>query len=198
MRLVIRTLLQAYTGLTAFEILPLTVGGGIRSVEDGRKLLQSGADKICVNTATVLNPVLISEMAEAFGQQAVVIGIEAKKFGKNWIAMTHNGRERTELDVIELASKLMGLGAGEIFLTSIDAEGTQKGFDVELIKQVRSVTKLSVIAHGGMGSLNDALEAHHAGADGIAIASVLHWDKFSLANIKAHLSSHGVHVRETI
>ena len=175
--------------------LPITVGGGIRSIQDGITLLQSGADKICVNTAAVIRPELISELAKAFGQQAIVVGIEAKKSGNGWVAMTHNGREKTKLDVVDWSKRLAELGAGEILLTSVDCEGTGRGFDLDLIHRVKTETQLSVIAHGGMGSLEHALMAKEAGADGIAVASVLHWRKFSVTEIKEFLRSHGVTVR---
>lgn len=187
---------ELVSGTAKNVFLPLTVGGGIRSVEDGKKLLQSGADKICVNTAAVSDPKMIRRLANAFGEQAVVVGIEAKRLGDTWLAMTHSGREHTGQNVVDLAGKLSDLGAGEIFLTSIDCEGTQKGFDLDLISQVRSQSNLSVIAHGGMGSLEDALRAHEAGADGIAIASVLHWKKYSVTDIKEFLKSNGVKIRE--
>jgi cyclase len=177
--------------------LPLTVGGGIRSVADSRKLLQSGADKVCMNTATISNPKLIRQVADAFGQQAVVVGIEAKRSGTSWLAMTDNGREHTNMDAIDLASRLSDLGAGEIFLTSIDAEGTEKGFDLDLIESVRKVTPLSLIAHGGMGCLEDAVKAHESGADGIAIASVLHWGKLTVSEIKTYLTNKGISVRNS-
>jgi len=181
---------------TASQVfLPITVGGGIRTLEGARSLIFKGADKVCINTSAVQNPNLIKEISQEFGSQAVVIGIEAKRSGDHWIAMSNNGREHTGFDVVELVNTISEYGAGEIMLTSIDFEGTQKGFDLELISKVRNETILPLIAHGGFGSLEDALMAYQAGADGISIASALHWKKFKVSDIKNYLSKNKVEVR---
>ena len=177
---------------TATDVfVPITVGGGIRSVDDVRILLRSGADKVAVNTEATKRPELISELAEAFGSQCVVLGIEAKKNGGGWECLTDNGRERTGLDVIEWAKRGQDLGAGEILLTSIDREGTAKGFDVDLVRAVSSQVSIPVIASGGMGKLDDLLAVVRDGhAHAVAMAHVLHYGKLTLKNIRefAHQS----------
>ncbi len=177
--------------------IPITVGGGIRSVEDARELFLRGADKIALNTAAIGDPVLISKIAERFGNQAVVISIEAKQRADgSWEAYIDNGREKTGVDVLEWASKVESLGAGEILLTSIDKEGTQKGFDIELIRQVSDEVSIPVIASGGMGSMDDfkhcVLDGH---ADAVAIAHMLHYKKTTVADVKSFALSHQIPVR---
>ena len=166
--------------------IPITVGGGIRTLDDARNLLRSGADKVAINTAAVARPELISEVAHRFGSQAMVMSIEAKQIAPGrWEAYTDNGRERTGLDVIEWASRAVGLGAGEILLTSVDREGTRKGFDIALVKAVSLAVSVPVIASGGMGSVEDMIAIANLGlADAVAIASVLHKDLLPLAQIR--------------
>lgn len=177
--------------------VPLTVGGGIRSVDDVREVLRAGADKVAVNTAAVANPTLISEIATTFGSQCMVLSIEAKLVGKNqWEVYTDNGRERTGLDVIEWAKKAVRLGAGEILLTSIDQEGTGKGFDIDLIKAVSDCVSIPVIASGGMGSNQDAVDVVMQGdANAVAMAMVLHYNKTTLLDVREAVKAAGVKVR---
>lgn len=167
--------------------IPITVGGGVRSVEDARRLLRAGADKVAINTAAVKRPELISEMAHTFGSQCMVLSIEAKRnnVGGGWEAYTDNGREHTGLDVVEWARRGAELGAGEILVTSVDQEGTRKGFDVELIKAVTSAVNVPVIASGGMGS-TDHLRAvaTEGGADAVAMADILHYKRMSLHEVR--------------
>lgn len=166
--------------------VPLTVGGGIRTVENAATLLQSGADKVAINTAAVRNPDLIRQISERFGSQCMVLSIEAKSTtpGK-WTAFTDNGREHTNRDVIEWVQEAVELGVGEILLTSVDQEGTQKGFDLELCRAVTNVVEVPVILSGGLGSLDDAKVAVSKGrADAIAVAHALHYNKFSVAQLK--------------
>ncbi|ARU41904.1 imidazole glycerol phosphate synthase subunit HisF [Armatimonadetes bacterium Uphvl-Ar1] len=166
--------------------VPLTVGGGIRTVENAATLLQSGADKVAINTAAVRNPDLIRQISERFGSQCMVLSIEAKSTtaGK-WTAFTDNGREHTNRDVIEWVQEAVELGVGEILLTSVDQEGTQKGFDLELCRAVTNVVEVPVILSGGLGSLDDAKVAVSQGrADAIAVAHALHYNKFSVAQLK--------------
>lgn len=166
--------------------VPLTVGGGIRTVENAATLLQSGADKVAINTAAVRNPDLIRQISERFGSQCMVLSIEAKSTtpGK-WTAFTDNGREHTNRDVIEWVQEAVELGVGEILLTSVDQEGTQKGFDLELCRAVTNVVEVPVILSGGLGSLDDAKVAVTQGrADAIAVAHALHYNKFSVAQLK--------------
>ena len=177
--------------------IPITVGGGIRSVDDAWALFRCGADKVALNTAAIANPELITLISQRFGNQAVVISIEAKrKADGSWEAYVDNGREKTGVDVINWAKEVEGLGAGEILLTSVDKEGTQRGFELELIRQVSQQVSIPVIASGGMGSLEDfrkcVTEAH---ADAVAIAHLLHYKKLSVADIKAFASDNNIAVR---
>lgn len=166
--------------------IPITVGGGIRSVEDVKHILRSGADKVAINTAAVARPELISEVSRRFGSQCMVLSIEAKRVGlTRWEAYTDNGRERTGLDVVEWARRGVELGAGEILVTSVDQEGTRKGFDVQLVQAVSSAVSVPVIASGGMGSLDDMIKVVCKGAaDAVAMADVLHYRRLSLPEIR--------------
>lgn len=167
--------------------IPLTVGGGVRSVDDVRELLRAGADKVAINTAATHRPALISEVAQVFGSQCMVLSIEAKRIAPGkWEAFTDNGRERTGRDVIEWVREASSLGAGEIVLTSVDQEGTRKGFDIPLIKAVSDVTGIPVIASGGMGTLDHLIAACRiGGADAVAMADVLHYDRIALPCIRS-------------
>ena len=164
------------TEATKDVFIPLTVGGGIRSLEDARLILRSGADKVAINTAAV---------------------VEAKKIGVNqWEVYTDNGRERTGLDVVDWAKICAGNGAGEILLTSIDQEGTRKGFDIELVSAVSSVVNIPIIASGGMGSPQDLISVvNKGGADGVAMADILHYRRTNIADIRAVAKSNGLGVR---
>jgi len=166
--------------------IPITVGGGIRSVSDAIKLFDSGADKIAINTAAVLNPNIISELSRKFGSQAVVISIEAKKIEEEkWEAFTNNGREETGLNVLEWSKIATDKGAGEILLTSVDKEGTGRGFDYDLIKKVAENTKVPVIASGGFGKPQDMIQAvKYGGADAVAVADSIHYNKYNLEQIR--------------
>lgn len=183
---------------TAEEIfIPLTVGGGIRTIEDVQMALRSGADKIAINTAALKNPRLISNVAENFGNQCVVLSIEAKQTSPgNWECYVDNGREKTGVDVIEWIQTAQNLGAGEILLTSVDREGTKKGFDVPLIEAALKVARIPVIAAGGMGTLDDLLFLiKHTTVDAVAIANVLHYNTLTLRHIRQSLYEHGVEIR---
>lgn len=182
---------------TASDVfVPITVGGGIRSIEDVRGILRSGADKVCINTAATKRPELISELAEAFGSQCVVLGIEAKRNGGGWQCLTDNGREQTGLDVIEWAKQGEKLGAGEILLTSVDQEGTAKGFDIELIHAVTEAVSIPLIASGGMGSLTHFTEAvEDGGAFAIAAAHVYHYGELTVEDVRATARDIGLDVR---
>lgn len=178
--------------------VPLTVGGGIRSVEDVFSVLRVGADKVAINTAAVLRPELITEVARKFGSQCMVLSIEAKRQGNHWEVYTHNGRERTGHDVVEWAKRGVELGAGEILLTSVDQEGTRKGFDNELIRAVSLSVPVPVIASGGMGSVDHLTAAVQTGcADAVAIADILHYDRSTVAQIKVGVAEAGIPVRRT-
>ncbi len=176
--------------------IPLTVGGGIRSVEDARHILRSGADKVAINTAAINRPELITEISNKFGAQCLVLSIEAKEQGAGkWEAYTDNGRERTGQDVLEWVQKGVELGAGEILLTSIDREGTRKGFDLDLVRQVSALVPVPLIVSGGMGKQEDLLEVVESGADAVAMADALHYRRMKLPEVRDFARQSGLHVR---
>jgi cyclase len=176
--------------------IPLTVGGGIRSVEDMRKVLNAGADKVAVCTAAIQDPSLITEGARIFGSQCVVLSIDAKRDGDRWSAYTHGGRRNSELDAIEWAKRGEELGAGEILLNSIDKDGTKEGYDLELTRMVSEGVGIPVIASGGAGNLQQILDAAVVGkADAVLLASLLHYGEYTMAEIKKYLQQNGVCVR---
>ncbi len=177
--------------------IPLTVGGGIRSVSDAKEILRSGADKVAINTAAVANPRIISEIANEFGSQCMISSIEAKKIDDSrWEVYTNNGRERTGLDVVTWAKTCVKNGAGEILLTSVDREGTRKGFDIDLVEAVSSEVNVPIIASGGMGRPEDLLSVvSEGGADGVAMADILHYERAEIAEIRALAESNGLGVR---
>jgi imidazole glycerol-phosphate synthase subunit HisF len=177
--------------------IPMTVGGGVRSVDDVKVLLRAGADKVAINTAAVRRPELISEVAQRFGSQCMVLSIEAKRSANGgWEAYTDNGREHSGLDAVEWARRGVALGAGEVLLTSVDREGTGKGFDVELTRAVSKAVNVPLIASGGMGATTHLLEVVRDGAaDAVAMAKVLHYGTLSFAQIRAAALGAGVSVR---
>lgn len=177
--------------------IPITVGGGIRSVDDAREILLAGADKVAVNTAAVRRPGLISEIATRFGSQCMVLSIEAKQVrpGK-WEAYCDNGREKTGVDAVEWARRGQSLGAGEILLTSVDREGTRKGFDLELVREVSDSVTIPTIASGGMGRGTDFVEVVRTGhADAVAVASVLHYGVMTVPDLRREAADRGIKVR---
>ena len=178
--------------------IPITVGGGIRTVENAKEILRSGADKIAINTAAVKNPKIISELVKKFGSQSIVISIEAKNMSKNkWEVFIENGRQKTGLDVVEWAKLCESLGAGEILLTSIDREGTRRGFDVELTKKVRERINIPLIASGGMGKPDDIIDIVKNGeANAVSMADIIHYNRYSLNAIKKFASKAGIEVRK--
>ena len=177
--------------------MPLTVGGGIRSLGDVRDMLLAGADKVSMNTAAIQRPELIAEAAEAFGVQCIVVAIDAKKEpAGGWRVYTHGGRKPTELDAIEWASTAARLGAGEILLTSMDADGTKDGYDLQLTAAVSTAITIPVIASGGAGRLGHLERVLREGhADAVLAASIFHFGEYSVADAKRFLSEHGIHVR---
>jgi cyclase len=190
-----RTTLVELVARTAREVfIPLTVGGGIRSVDDAKAVIRAGADKVSTNSAAVWRPELIRELSEEFGCQAVVLAIDARRDGEMWRVFTKGGRQAEELDVIEWAQQAEQLGAGEILLTSMDTDGVQTGFDIALTSAVRSAVRVPVIASGGAGALEDFSTILKV-ADAALAASVFHFGTLSIAEVKAHIAQSGIAVR---
>lgn len=178
--------------------VPLTVGGGIQTVEDFREILRAGADKVSVNSAAVKNPALIREAADKFGSQCVVVAIDAKRIEGQFHVVVHGGRIDTGLDAIEWAKQAQMLGAGEILLTSMDADGTKNGFDLELLNAVTGAVQIPVIASGGCGKLEHFSEVfEQTGADAALAASLFHYRDLTVGQVKAHLAKKGIPVRNT-
>jgi cyclase len=177
--------------------VPMTVGGGIRSVDDAKHLLRCGADKVAVNTAAVADPTLISDIARRFGSQCMVLSVEAKQVGpERWEVYFNNGRERTGMDVISWVKKGVSNGAGEILLTSVDREGSRKGFDVSLARAVTREVAVPVIISGGMGRPDDLVEAvRTGGADAVAMADILHYRRATIGDIRQAAQLAGIEVR---
>jgi len=177
--------------------MPLTVGGGVRTVEDIRTLLLAGADKAAINTAAVHRPDFVREAAEKFGSQCIVVSIDAKRVGhERFEIFTHGGREPTGIDAIEWAGRMAWLGAGEILLTSMDRDGTRQGFDIALTRAVADAVTIPVIASGGVGALDHLVEGVRDGhASAVLAASIFHFGEFTIAEAKAHMGRAGVPVR---
>jgi cyclase len=183
---------------TAEEVfMPLTVGGGVRKAEDAQQLLKSGADKFTINTAAVLNPVLVEECADRFGSQATVIAIDARKRDKEgWEVHIYGGREAAGKDALEWAQKAESLGAGEILLTSMDRDGTKRGFDIELTRTIATAVSIPVIASGGCGKPDHFCQVFNDGkADAALAASIFHYRENSVQEVKAYLKERHIHVR---
>lgn len=180
--------------------IPLTVGGGVRSVNDVDTLLRAGADKVSINTAAINRPQVIAEIAQRFGQQVLVLSVDAKR-GKSksgFEVTTHGGKVLANLDAIEWVKQACELGVGEILLNSMDADGTKAGFDLEIIKAVRAVTNVPLIASGGAGKLSDFEDALKAGANALLAASVFHFGSFKISDVKSYLSAKGYPMRTAV
>ena len=176
--------------------VPLTVGGGVRGVEDISKLLNCGADKVSINTAAVQNPEMIIESSKNFGSQCIVVAIDAKKNGNKWEIFTHGGRNNTNLDAIEFAKKMEDNGAGELLVTSMDRDGTQIGYDNDLMFKISSTVNIPVIASGGVGNLDHLLDGIKLGnASAVLAASIFHYGTHSINEAKQYLNSKGIPVR---
>ena len=175
--------------------VPLTVGGGIRSNEDINKLLNCGADKVSINTAAVQNSKIVSESSKKFGSQCIVVAIDAKRKDNYWEIFTHGGRNPTGLDAIEFAIKMEDSGAGELLVTSMDKDGTQSGYDVDLMNKISSNVNIPIIASGGVGNLDHLVEGINSGASAVLAASIFHYGTFSLKEAKQYLDSKGIPVR---
>ncbi len=189
------TILDVVSRTAARVFLPLTVGGGIRAVEDMRRLLLAGADKCSINSAAVARPELVAEAATKFGSQCVVVAVDAKRTESGWHVFTHGGRRDTGMDAVEWCRRVVALGAGEILLTSMDRDGTGRGFDLELLRHVCGAVRVPVVASGGVGTLEHFVEGAQAGATGLLAASVFHFGTFTIAQVKDTLHRAGLPVR---
>ena len=191
------TLLHVVEAVAEQVFIPFTVGGGVRSVEDIRRLLVAGADKVSINTAAVQRPELVAEAAQQFGSQCIVVAIDAKQVAPDrWEVFTHGGRRATGLDAIAWAERMVALGAGELLLTSMDRDGTREGFDLELTRRVSDAVSVPVIASGGVGNLDHLRDGVLLGhADAVLAASIFHFGDYSIDQAKAHLAAAGVVVR---
>ncbi len=190
------TLLDAVSRTAEACFMPLTVGGGVRTAQDVRKLLMAGADKVSVNTAAVAQPELVQELAQIFGSQCIVVAIDAKAVGDTWEIFTHGGRTATGINAVEFASQVASLGAGEILLTSMDRDGVKSGYDVALTRAVADAVTIPVIASGGVGTLEHLIAGAREGhATGLLAASIFHFGTYSIAQAKAALAAAHIPVR---
>lgn len=191
------TTYELVTSTAEQVFIPLTVGGGVRSVEDVARLLGAGADKVGVNSAAIARPGLIDDIADRFGAQVLVVSLDVKRSGGRFIVTTHGGRTETSLDALDWASEAVERGVGELLVNSIDADGTKSGFDLELIAAIRAVSTVPVIASGGAGTVDHFAPAVLAGADAVLAASVFHNGELTVGDVKAAMASAGVRIRET-
>jgi cyclase len=190
------TMFDVVSRTAAQVFIPLTVGGGVRSVEDVRRLLLAGADKASINSAAVSDPDLVRRAAQAFGSQAIVVAIDARKTAPGqWEVFTHGGRRGTGIDALDWARQVASLGAGELLVTSMDRDGTKSGFDLDLLKALRGAVRLPLVASGGVGTTEHFVEGARAGATGLLAASVFHYGEMRIAEAKAALSAAGLPVR---
>ena len=192
-----RSTLVDVVARTADQVFaPLTVGGGVRSVGDAERLLEAGADKIAVNTAAIRRPELVAEIAARFGNQAIVVAIDAKqRAGAAWEIFSHGGRTPEGIDALDWCRRVAGLGAGELLVTSMDRDGTGRGYDLELIRAVARAVSVPVIASGGVGDLDDLADGLDAGADAVLAASIFHFGRHTIAEARRHLAARGLAVR---
>jgi cyclase len=193
-------ILHVIESVAAQVFIPLTVGGGVRSVQDVRALLNAGADKVSINTAAVLNPELVAQASGKVGSQCIVVAIDAKRAERNgrlaWEVFTHGGRKPTGRDVLDWARQVQGLGAGEILLTSMDRDGTREGFDLELTRAVADCVDIPVIASGGVGDLEHLAQGVLQGrADAVLAASIFHYGEYTVGQAKACMKAHGIETR---
>ena len=176
--------------------VPLTVGGGVRSIEDINKLLSCGADKVSINTAAVKNQKVVEDSSKKFGSQCIVVAIDAKRSGNKWEIFTHGGRNKTGIDAIEFSKKMEESGAGELLVTSMDRDGTQVGYDLELMSKISSMVNIPVIASGGVGNLDHLVDGIKIGSvSAVLAASIFHYGKHSIKEAKEYLDSKGIPVR---
>ena len=196
-----RTTIETVSAIAGEVFIPLTVGGGIRNLDDIREMLNAGADKVAINTAALLNPQLVKQAAERFGSQCIVVAVDAKQVSgkheeRKWEIFTHGGRKATGKDAIDWVKKMVESGAGEILLTSMDRDGTKNGFDLELKKQVSRAVTVPIIASGGVGNLEHLAEGILKGeADAVLAASIFHFGEFTIGQAKAYMAAQGIEVR---
>lgn len=197
-------ILHVIEAVASQVFIPLTVGGGVRTVEDVRRLLNAGADKVSFNSAAIARPEVIQAASQKYGSQCIVVAIDAKrrsaedqdKLGPGWDVYSHGGRQNTGLDALEWARKMAAFGAGEILLTSMDRDGTKIGFDLELTRAVSDAVSVPVIASGGVGNLDHLADGvQSGGADAVLAASIFHYGEYTVAQAKAHMASRGITVR---
>jgi cyclase len=175
--------------------IPLTVGGGIRSLDDANKVFLSGADKVCINTAAIDNPKFITQLSKIYGSQSVVSYIETKKINNDWLIFTHNGRENRKITVYDWVQKVQEMGAGEILITSVDNEGTYRGLDFELLEKIKEVVEVSIIANGGFKNINEIEKLNNLNIDALAISSALHYEKINMRQIQDYCKEKNIDLR---
>jgi cyclase len=195
------TMVHVVEQVASRVFIPLTVGGGIRGLDDIRRLLNAGADKVSINTAAVLNADIVKRTAEKVGSQCIVVAIDAKKVSAvgetgRWVVFTHGGRKPTGLDAVTWARRMESYGAGELLLTSMDRDGTRSGFDLELTRAISDAVRVPVIASGGVGNLDHLVEGVVVGgADAVLAASIFHFGEYTILDAKRHMAAHGIEVR---
>ncbi len=189
------TLYHMVTDVAENVFMPLTVGGGVKSLADIENLLHAGADKVSINTAAITNPALVLEAAKRFGSSTIVVAVDAKRVGDHWECFTHGGRKPTGLDAVEWACRMSDNGAGEILLTSMDRDGTKAGYDLELTRAVAQAVRANVVASGGVGALEHLAEGLEAGADAVLAASIFHFGEYTIHQAKEFLAARGLPVR---
>lgn len=194
------TMVDVVERISEKVFIPLTVGGGLRSIDDMRRILLAGADKVSINTAAVLNPSLITESAAKFGSQCIVVAIDARRVGgsgrSKWEVYTHSGQKSTAIDALDWARQAVGVGAGELLLTSMDADGHRAGYDTELTRTISEAVSVPVIASGGAGTPEDLYQALSLGkADAVLAASIFHYGTYSIGEIKEYLAKQGIPIR---
>ncbi len=189
------TMLDIVERVAEVIYMPFTVGGGIKTIEDAKRLIRAGADKVSLNSSALQNPQLIQEVSRLFGVQATVVAIDAKQIGDSWGVFSHGGTQPVGRDAIEWAQEAVALGAGELLVTSMDADGTKDGYDLALIRRLREVVNVPIIASGGVGTLDHLAEGLEAGADAALAASIFHEATYTMPETKAYLKERGVEVR---
>jgi len=189
------TMLDIVERVAEVIYMPFTVGGGIKTIEDAKRLIRAGADKVSLNSSALQNPQLIQEVSRLFGVQATVVAIDAKQTGDSWGVFSHGGTQPVGRDAIEWAQEAVALGAGELLVTSMDADGTKNGYDLALIRRLREVVNVPIIASGGVGTLDHLAEGLEAGADAALAASIFHEATYTMPETKAYLKERGVEVR---